>query len=65
MARQVRRDEVIAATFYGLAQIDEQEGNIKRALVQAEEALTIYERLRDRALNATRELVARLRGKLG
>ncbi|HYF63195.1 MAG TPA: tetratricopeptide repeat protein [Herpetosiphonaceae bacterium] len=64
LARQVRHDETTARSLYGLALIDEQEGQLNRALDQAEEALKIRERLHDRDTGYTRELVERLREKL-
>ena len=64
LARQVRRDQTIASSLDGLARIDEREGQLQRALYQAEEALLIQERLRYRDLPNTRALVERLREKL-
>jgi hypothetical protein len=40
-------------------------GRFREALALAEEALRVRERLRDRDLEATRQLVARLRERLG
>jgi tetratricopeptide (TPR) repeat protein len=64
LAKQVRWDQSIATSLNGLARIDEQEGQLQRALQQAEEALQIRERLQDRHLSNTRALVERLREKL-
>ena len=59
------RQDLIAHAQSGLAHVLEEEGRYREALPLAEEALRIRERLRDRDLEWTRQLVARLREKAG
>lgn len=65
LAKQMGYLEMIAHASYGLAQVSEEEGRYTDALAQAQEALQISERLGDRNLAETRDLVARLRQKIG
>ena len=65
LAREVGRQDLIALDLYGLARVHEEERHPDLALPLAQEALTIYERLRDKDLAETRELVERLKKKVG
>jgi uncharacterized protein HemY len=63
LAREVGHVELIGHARYCLARVCEAEGQPDLALLLAQEALKIYERLQYRDLAAARELVERLRGK--
>jgi tetratricopeptide (TPR) repeat protein len=65
LSRTVGRQDEIANAQSGLAQVLEFEHEYVEALRYAEQALLIYERLRDQNLESTRHLVARLREKAG
>jgi tetratricopeptide (TPR) repeat protein len=65
LARELRRVEAIAQAQYGLASVCEAEGRTDLALSLAQEALDLHQRLQHRSLARTRELVERLRGKVG
>jgi len=60
LAQEVGYVKSIAQAQYGLARVWEAEGRPDLALPLAQEALAIYERLQDRDLTVTRELVRRL-----
>jgi tetratricopeptide (TPR) repeat protein len=64
LAREVGRQDSIAASGYGLALAYEAEGQPNRALSLAQEALSIYERLRTLKLAEVKELVERTRKKV-
>ncbi len=63
LAREVDRQDLIASAQYGLARALEDEGQPRDALPLAEDALRIYERLRDQNLEGARRLAARLQEK--
>lgn len=65
LAQEVGRLTLVAQAQDGLAQVLEGEKRYAEALPLAEEALRIRERLRQRDLDWTRRLVARLREKAG
>jgi tetratricopeptide (TPR) repeat protein len=65
LSREVGRQDLIASDLYGLARLHEAEGHPDLALPLAQEALTIRERLRHRDVAETRELVERLKKKVG
>jgi tetratricopeptide (TPR) repeat protein len=65
LAREVGREDLVADAHWGLARVLEEEGRPAEALPLAEEALRIRERLRHRAMGEARELVERLRKKVG
>jgi len=65
LARQVGREDLVAGAHWGLARVLEEEDRPAEALPHAEEALRIRERLRHQDLGITRELVERLRKKVG
>jgi tetratricopeptide (TPR) repeat protein len=65
LARTVGRQDQIAIAQSGLAQVLEAEQQYAEALRYAEQALLIYERLRDQDLADTPQIVARLRAKSG
>lgn len=60
LAREIGRQSLIARAQYGLARIEEAEGNAELALPLAQEALTIYERLQHKDLVRARDLMERL-----
>ena len=64
LAQGVGRQDSIASAKKGLAHVHEEEGRPDLALPLAQEALAINERLRDRHLAKTRELVERLKSKV-
>ncbi|PYS92317.1 MAG: NB-ARC domain-containing protein [Acidobacteria bacterium] len=66
LAREVGRQDLIAEDLHGLARVHEAEGHPDDlALPLAQEALTIYEKLRHRDMAETRALVERLKKKVG
>ena len=65
LARDVARQNLIADLQCGLARVHEAEGRSDLALPLAEGALAIYERLRHKDLADARELVERLKSKIG
>jgi tetratricopeptide (TPR) repeat protein len=65
LAEKVGRQDYIAKSYFGLARVHEAEGRADLALPLAQEALKIYERLQHRDLAEVRELVERLKGKVG
>ncbi|HEX8181118.1 MAG TPA: tetratricopeptide repeat protein [Pyrinomonadaceae bacterium] len=64
LAREVGRQDLIASDLDGLARVNEAEGHPDLALSLAQEALKIFERLRESREAGTRELVERLRKKV-
>jgi tetratricopeptide (TPR) repeat protein len=65
LAQEVGRQELVAQAKSGLAQVLEEEGRYTKALPLAQAALEIRERLRDRDLDFSRQLVERLQRKAG
>jgi tetratricopeptide (TPR) repeat protein len=65
LAREIGRLDLIASSVFGLARVHEKEGRYDVALLLAQEALLIYERLQDVDLPVTKELVERLTTKMG
>ncbi|MEH2072313.1 MAG: tetratricopeptide repeat protein [Nostoc sp.] len=65
LAQEVGRQDLVAFAQSGLAQVLEKEGRYSQALSLAQSALEIQERLRDRDLDWTRQLVERLQYKAG
>lgn len=65
LAQEVGRQTSVAAAQSGLAQVLEKEGRYAEALPLAQAALEIRERLRDKSLDFSRQLVERLRRKAG
>ncbi len=65
LAQEVGRKTTIAFAKWGLARVLEEEGRYAEALPLAEESLRIRERLRHMDVDESRELVARLRERLG
>ncbi|MBD2337321.1 ATP-binding protein [Calothrix sp. FACHB-156] len=65
LAQEVGRQDLVASAQAGLAQVLEAEACYSEALALAQSALEIRERLRDRDLNFSRQLVERLRRKAG
>jgi tetratricopeptide (TPR) repeat protein len=65
LVREIGRVNLIAEAQYGLARAHEAEGRADLALPLAQEALAIYERVRHQNLAETKELVERLRKKVG
>jgi tetratricopeptide (TPR) repeat protein len=65
LAQEVGRQELVAQAQWGLGRVLEEEDRPAEALPLAEAALQIRERVRDRNLEGTRQLVARLREKIG
>jgi tetratricopeptide (TPR) repeat protein len=65
LAREVRRQDLIADAQFGLACVYETDGQVTLALPLAQEALSIQERLRHKDLPETRELVTRLKKAAG
>ncbi|MEA5626947.1 tetratricopeptide repeat protein [Nostoc sp. UHCC 0251] len=63
LAQEVGRQDLVADAKAGLAQVLEKEGRYAEALLLAQSALDIQERLRDQGLDWTRQLVERLRRK--
>ncbi len=63
LAREVGRQDLIAFAQHNLARVLEEAGRYAEALPLAEEALRFREQKRDRNLENTRQLVARLREK--
>jgi tetratricopeptide (TPR) repeat protein len=61
LGRQVGREISIASAHAGLARVLKEEGRIDEALVLAQQALAIQERLRHRDIPQTRELVMNLK----
>jgi tetratricopeptide (TPR) repeat protein len=61
LARQVGQQNLVADTQYGLARVLEKGDRHAEALPLAQAALQTRERLRDRDLEVTRQLVERLR----
>jgi tetratricopeptide (TPR) repeat protein len=64
LARQVRRQDLIAVNFEWLARFYEKKRNFKRAQELALEAQTIYEQLQHSHLARTQELVKKLKKKV-
>jgi tetratricopeptide (TPR) repeat protein len=65
ITRQLEKPDLIAQAQIGLARVLEKGGRYKDALPLAEEALRTRIALRHQGLEGTRELVARLRAKVG
>jgi tetratricopeptide (TPR) repeat protein len=65
LVRELGRQDLIAAVQFGLARVYEEEGRPDLALPLAQEALAIDERLHHAGLPETRELVERLKKKIG
>ena len=65
LAREVGLRDLIAFDLWGLARVLEEEGRYDEALPLAEESLAILEKLRHKDVDESRDLVARLRDKLG
>ncbi len=65
LVREVGRLDLVADDLLGLARVLEEEGRYDEALPLAEESLAILEKLRDKDVDESRDLVARLRDKLG
>jgi tetratricopeptide (TPR) repeat protein len=65
VAREVGRQDLVASNLKTLARVHEDEGRPDLALPLAQEALSIQERLRNKSLPETRELVKRLTKKVG
>ena len=65
LSREIGRQDSIASALYGHARVHEAEGHPDLALPPAQEALTIYERLQHGNEAETRELVERLKKKVG
>jgi tetratricopeptide (TPR) repeat protein len=65
LAREIRRQDLVASNLYVLASVHEEEGHPSPALPLAQEALTIYERMRHGNEAETRELVERLKKQVG
>ena len=61
LAHENGRQDLIADNLSGLAHVHEAEGHPEIALTMAQEALTIYGRLRHKEVAETRELVERLK----
>jgi len=64
LAREVGREDIIASNLHRLARVLEAEGDLPAALDHARQALAIFERLRDRDVEESRELVAWLEEKV-
>lgn len=64
LAREIGRQDVIASLQVHLARAHEEEGRSDLALSLAQEALVIYERLRDSNLEWARKIVERIKGKV-
>jgi tetratricopeptide (TPR) repeat protein len=64
LAQEVGRQDEVARAQAGLAEVLEEEGRYAEALDLAQAALEIRERLRDKELEFSRQLVKRLRGKI-
>jgi tetratricopeptide (TPR) repeat protein len=65
LASDLGRQDLISFEQYGLARVHEEEGRPDLALPLALQALAIAEKLRDRGLLRRRELVNRLKKKMG
>ena len=65
LAQEVGRQGLVADAQAGLAQVLEKEKHYAEALLLAQSALEIRERLRDQNLDFSRQLVERLRRKAG
>jgi tetratricopeptide (TPR) repeat protein len=65
LAQKVGRQDLVAHAQWGLARVLEEEDRLAEALPLAQAALQIYERLRHKDLEETRQLVARLREQVG
>lgn len=65
LAREIGRQDLVAGNLAGLARVHEAEGQPELALPLAQDALAIFERLRDMDLAVTKELVERLMKKVG
>lgn len=65
LAQEVGRQNSVASAQVGLARVLEKEGHYTEALALALAALEIRERLRDKDLDFSRQLVERLRRKAG
>ncbi|MCM0590437.1 MAG: tetratricopeptide repeat protein [Gloeotrichia echinulata DVL01] len=65
LAQEVGLQNLVADAQSGLAQVLEEEGRYTEALTLAQFALEIRERLRDKELDWTRQLVERLRRQAG
>ena len=63
--REVGREDLVASDLWGLARVLEEEGRPREALPLAEDSLRIRERLRQRDIDESRQLVVRLREKAG
>ncbi|MEH2080361.1 MAG: tetratricopeptide repeat protein [Nostoc sp.] len=63
LAQEVGRQSLVAGAKAGLARVLEEEGRYTEALLLAQSALEIRERLRHKSLDWTRQLVKRLRRK--
>ncbi|MEK6299080.1 MAG: tetratricopeptide repeat protein [Acidobacteriota bacterium] len=64
LARDIGMQPVIASAQDGLARVHEAEGHLDLALPLAQQALAFCERVRNKDLSETRELVERLRNKV-
>ena len=65
LLQKLGRQDRIGHVKHGLAILNEQQANFSDALVFAQEALEIYERLgMKKAIEELRELVERLEGKI-
>jgi tetratricopeptide (TPR) repeat protein len=65
LANRLGRSDLIAYAQHGLARVLELEWRYHDALALAEQALAVQERLHDRDLEATQQLVDRLRRRVG
>ncbi|MEA5606156.1 tetratricopeptide repeat protein, partial [Nostoc sp. UHCC 0252] len=65
LAQEVGRQDLVAHAQSGLARVLEKEGHYTEALPLALAALKIQERLRNKGLDFSRQLVERLRRKAG
>ena len=65
LANKLDRSDLIAYAQHGLARVLELEWRYHDALALAEQALAVQERLHDRDLEATQQLVDRLRRRVG
>jgi tetratricopeptide (TPR) repeat protein len=65
LAKEFRKQELIARAQYGLACVEEAERRADLALPLAQESLKIHERLQHRELAVVRELVKRLEKQVG
>ena len=63
LAQEVGRQDLVASQKYRLARVHEAKGRAHIALPLAQEAVAIYERLRDKDLADAKELVERLKRK--